>query len=193
MIAFLGLFFYTPEYELLKSILHYRIPVSILMLIIIVIGVITFASHMILYIIKLKTRIKTSNRDREILNEIKKLLPLNYAKDFLGQFDFGSGKFSYEKLETLEKFIDIEENPEFHFLDKKLDIEKQELLEVAKRLKRLFIEHFDRIPGDKDEWRMSKNLKERDRQLYEKAIEEVNQTSSEMWEKYKKLISFSNL
>ncbi|RIW39055.1 hypothetical protein D3H55_01495 [Bacillus salacetis] len=190
IIPLLGLFFYTPEYESIKKILNYEIPFSLLFLLIIIMALLLISSQVTLYIIKLRKKISFNDLDRKVLNEIKELVPMTYARDFFERMDFGSGKFPYENIRILHSFIETEGNPEFEFIDNDLEEIRISLLEDYKKLDRILAEYVARIPNanSEDYWRIDKCLKEKDYDLYIKIIRDSNQVGTDIWENYKKLV-----
>ncbi|ESU34150.1 hypothetical protein G3A_02460 [Bacillus sp. 17376] len=189
-IPLVGLFFYTPEYELIKNFLDYKVSISILLLFVLLFALLLVFSQLILFIIRLKKKINFIDLDREVLCKIKELIPMDYARNFFERYDFGSGGFPFENIRILHDFIETEGNPEFEFTDNDLEKIRINLLEDLKKLNRILAEHTVRASNtnSEDYWRIDKGLKEKDVDLYIKVIREANQVATDIWENYKRLV-----
>ncbi len=190
LIPFMGLFFYTPEYGLIKNILDYKISISILLLFILLIVLLLVFSQLILFSIRLKKKINFIGLDKEVLCKIKELIPMDYARNFFERCDFGSESFPFENIRILHNFIDIDGSPEFEFTDNDLEKIKITLLEDFKKLDGILAEHTVRASNtnSEDYWRIDKGLKETDVDLYKKVIREANQVATDIWENYKRIV-----
>ena len=179
-----SLFFYTPEYETVKDILNHKISFSVLLLLFCAVGAILVILQVVLYILRLKNKIKNNELDKDVMKLIKELFPMQYAKYFFEFFDFGSGKFPYDHIERIQKFIDIENNPEYEFIDQDLEARKLKLLKEIKKLKNLLVEYASSVPGEGDMWRVDKELKYRNPVRYQEVINDINELATNIWREY---------
>ncbi|MBV4428858.1 hypothetical protein [Clostridium tyrobutyricum] len=210
-----GAIVYTTEYTgegnnpgVIKKFLDASIPISVLMAIIISVIMIWIISTICLVFCvnveklvkekddyknsyeKLLTDVEKNNNnklDKNVFKRIKEILPLEKMMDFTRDLDLGN-KFSFDYVEMIDDFFRTENNPEYRFIDLKLEQLRNDLIYTLKDLNSVLAEYSDRI-GDTNLWRIRRTLKSDNPELYSKTIRLANSYATKAWELYDDLIS----
>lgn len=123
--------------------------------------------------------------DRELLSEIRKMIPSDYPISMLRDYDFG-GPYSDELPKLLRQFVRECEKPEFEFHDTELEQIRKELEDAARR--------FTRISGkrgfyiDNDTVRIPKEWHHERPDKWHEARNNLNSAADDIIESYDELI-----
>ncbi|TVX83711.1 hypothetical protein FQP34_00195 [Peribacillus simplex] len=196
-----GLMFYTKEYAgngknigPIKEILDNNISLSVLMIIIIILLFLIIGFGMIKYILSVAkkeverqveiklNRVKLNNiSDRNTLDRIEDLLPVDYMINFFQKKDFEIQTFSIDDIDLMEDFLDSSNSPNIKFIDEDLEKHRNLMITKMRVLSNLLRNNNEQL-GVSNAWRIPRNNKT-------DVFKLANTYSLEIWEEYEKILT----
>lgn len=126
-------------------------------------------------------------RDRELLSEIRDLLPSDYPISKLRHYDFG-GVYRDELPKRIISFLRECEKPEFEFHDSELEVLRQELEDAAQRFSRASGENAFYLEGSTDMIKIPDKWHHKYPDKWHNARNELNESADEIVDTYDDLV-----
>ncbi|QTL98610.1 hypothetical protein GM661_11870 [Iocasia frigidifontis] len=205
IMAVFAVIVYTPEYYsenkigFLKDLLSREISMSISLLMLLIIVFIfiwilikvffrydTILNNYKKQLCEIENKNNNKKLDEAVFKRLKDVLPYNNVRNFLKDKDLGN-KFSRENLEMIYNFLSEKDNPEFKFKNKEIEVLIKKLNKKLTELTSLLGEYASTV-GNTEMLRIHRSLKSHDPVLYSKIIREANNTATEAWNNYHKII-----
>ncbi len=125
-------------------------------------------------------------KDREIYSKLRNTLKI--TMEYIREESF-EGVFSWQELEGLNRFLHMNEDPEFFFLDSSLEKMRKDLVQDAKIfMHRLGIESF-RLPGDDKPASIPQSHDFNDLEKWKQLRDELNGLADKLCVSYNTIIS----
>jgi len=125
--------------------------------------------------------------DRELLNEIRDLLPSDYPINKLRHYDFG-GVYRDELPRMLRDFLRECEKPEFEFHDAELEPMREELERAAEQFSEASAKHAFYLEGSTDKVKIPDEWHHKYPDKWHEARDQLNDSADKIVEAYDELV-----